>query len=126
MFHEEDEDDESKQARAINRIVHKAERAYDFGADIADEHAKTFGICAKCKNFMFAEGEFTVVFAKCSMFERPLIQKNKIKNCSSFDEKGVLSLWDMKSMAILIDDTEKREVGFMANREEEEKIVNNI
>ncbi len=126
MFDEYYEDDESQQKRVISKIVHKAESVYDFGANLADEHAKTFGICAKCKNFMFCEGEFSVVFAKCSMFERPLTQKNAIKNCSSFDEKGVLSLYDMKSMAILIDNVERREVGFMANREVEDKIVNNI
>jgi len=120
MFDEDDESDESKQTRTINRIVQRAERVFDFGADIADEHARKFGLCAKCKNFMFAEGEFTIVFAKCTMFEKPLIQKNAITNCSSYDEKGILSLWEMKSMAILIDDTKKIEVGFMANRKEED------
>jgi len=73
---------------------------------------------------MFAEGEFTIVFAKCSDFDRQLTQKNAIKNCSSYTEKGSLTLWDMRNMATLINDIEKREVGFMANRREEEKIEN--
>lgn len=121
MYDDDDDDNETQQIRTINRILQKANKIYDFGAEISTEQEKTFGICSNCKNFMFAEGEFVLVFAKCTMFERPLIQKNAIKNCSSYDEKGSLSLYDMRSMAILIDNVEKREVGFMANRKEDDK-----
>lgn len=119
------EEKETKNAREINKIIQKAERVFDFGAEISNEHEKNFGICSHCKNFMFAEAEFTVIFAKCQQFDNALTQKNAIRNCSLYDEKGSLSLYDMRSMATLIDDVKpKREVGFISQTETDEKKEN--
>lgn len=105
---------EKKKDKELNKVINNAQNMYNFDPIVSDTHSKMFGICAKCKMFMFAEGEFTIIFAKCREYDTPLTQKNAIQKCSTFDERGSLSLWDMKGMARLIDidDLKKNRVGF--------------
>lgn len=70
-----------------------------------------FGICHRCTNFEFAESEFNVEHSKCADFNKALSERRPIKNCTNFNEKGIMSLNDMKGIAWILDFNE-RKVGF--------------
>lgn len=96
----------------LDKLVSKSESIFNKNeATISISHEATFGKCVQCDNFSFAEGEFSVVFAKCNFFDRELTQKNKIVNCSKFKDKSLPELWEMKEMAVLID-IDHKTVGF--------------
>lgn len=71
------------------------------------------GICHKCKNLMYARGEFITLIATCTRFETKLNGKDKIVECSEFSERGKLSLEQMTDMAYLIESNKKEIKGFI-------------
>lgn len=70
-----------------------------------------FGLCGGCKFFQFVESEFNIEFSRCSEFNKVILGKRPIVNCTEYEAKGSLSLRDLQSIAILID-VPKEKVGF--------------
>ena len=95
----------------------KISRVLDVEAE-KDYHTSTknvpreFGLCATCEEFRFARTEFRVVKAWCRTMRMLLSAKEPIKECSVYTEKGQMSLWDMKAIAIYIDPP-KEKIGFV-------------
>ena len=108
------EPDEDKKYKDLSRLVAKTE--YKFSKtntpNISEPKKNFLGKCGRCKNLMFAESEFNILFAKCSAFEVEVHKKEPIINCSAFQEIGSMTLWDMQQCAILID-LDKKTVGFI-------------
>ena len=73
-----------------------------------------YGLCATCEHFQIVESEFSVLIARCEEFNINLSTQNKVKYCSLFSERGTMSLWDMKEIAILIDKP-KEAIGFVGS-----------
>jgi hypothetical protein len=70
-----------------------------------------YGLCGGCKFFQFVESEFNIEFSKCSEFNKMILGKRPIVNCTEFEAKGSLSIRDMQSIAILTE-LPKDKVGF--------------
>ena len=70
-----------------------------------------FGMCGSCKRFEYAETEFDFIYSKCSEFGMKINEKTPIRNCSSFEEKGTMTIRDMQSIAWILD-FDERKVGF--------------
>jgi len=111
------EADEDKQ-QEINAIVEKAESMLREGCSSRPDHA-LFGICHSCAHFCVVESEFDILYAGCSSYDLtsergllPLSQRKPVIRCSLFSERGTMSLFEMKSMATLIDPP-ARKVGFI-------------
>jgi len=89
----------------------------DYGDEPVGDFASTFsendfGLCYDCKCLYAFKTQYGTVRGKCYEFEVILDGVNKIMNCTRYDKKGQLSLDDMKTMAILIDD-DKKTMGFI-------------
>ena len=76
---------------------------------------QAIGICSNCKSLQYCKSEFGNAFARCSNFEIRLSGQNKIAECTCHDAKGILSLEDMKNIAILIDPDKSEIKGFISN-----------
>jgi hypothetical protein len=106
--------------KELNKLIHKTEKLLEKHTEtrISDINAVIFGKCSTCKSFMFAEGEFTIIFAKCEWFDRPLTQKTPITNCSRYEERGSLTLYEMKQIYTPIEPP-KEQVGFIKEVDKE-------
>ena len=69
-----------------------------------------YGLCSDCNYLITAESEFKILIAKCAELEIKLTSAQPIIKCTKYNKRGQMSLWDMKDIAILIDDKEK--IGF--------------
>ena len=71
-----------------------------------------FGLCNDCNASVFRMTEFGKYDALCVTHHAKCIRSHvdKITICTNFSQKGVMSLWDMKEIAWLIE--AKRTVGF--------------
>ncbi len=73
----------------------------------------SYGICNKCTNLLLTVFEFgSKKSAYCEKWKRFLEENKRVEDCSAFNEKGKLSLYDMKQIAIMIEPSEK-EIGFI-------------
>jgi hypothetical protein len=114
MPYDDDVDCISKTEKEIDNLIKKNNRLFEraTSADMSIEHKKMFGICGTCKNLWFAESEFNVLFAKCNVFDVMIHRKQPIVNCSSYEEIGSMTLWDMKQCATILD-LNKKTMGFI-------------
>jgi len=74
-----------------------------------------FGLCRDCIYFSYSATEFNIVRAVCNAIDgypMRLKSNNPIQNCNDYVKKGQLDIWEMKSMAYIID-THKKEAGFI-------------
>lgn len=83
-----------------------------------------FGLCSTCKNFRYVTSEFRTRLAQCGQYTRDnqiinLTDADPVKSCTSYDEVGTLSLWDMLGMATLIEPP-PRKIGFNRKGNEDE------
>jgi len=75
-------------------------------------HGETVGICATCQHYNFAENDLgQVVYSRCNEFDRDL-GRNRIVNCSNYEELGRLSLRSMFDIAHIINADNKTKIGF--------------
>lgn len=100
-------------------------KATELGLDTYDSYSKKgemkvlsdmIGICASCKSLSYCSTEFGNVFATCGHFEMRLSGQNRITECNCHNQRGVLSLNEMQSIATLIDpDKEPSIKGFISH-----------
>lgn len=86
--------------------------AYDWEVAKAHVEADSYGVCNKCTNLLLTVFEYGKKYAYCDKWKKFLEENKRIKDCSSFNEKGRMSLYDMKQIAVIIDPSDK-EVGFL-------------
>lgn len=107
---------EEKEQEKLDEIIDYS----NMNRDILDEYRppahSEFGLCASCSRFDLAETEFKVIIAMCNYFKMPLSTAHPIKKCTSFRKRGGMNLWEMKSMATLIDPPKKK-AGFITEEE---------
>lgn len=70
-----------------------------------------YGLCSSCEWFITVESEYKVLLAKCDELDIKLSTIHPVETCSKYKKRGSLSLWDMKSMAIIIDIPQNK-IGF--------------
>lgn len=72
-----------------------------------------YGVCAVCVNFQFAKTQYRMRHAKCFAMEFALSSADPITECTSYEEKGRMSLRDMADIAKIIElPKRKGPVGF--------------
>jgi hypothetical protein len=69
---------------------------------------KKYGLCGKCKHMRYASSQFRIRKAYCYNFTEHghtmfLYDNDPIVECTQFDQRGVMDLYDMKQIAWLID-----------------------
>jgi hypothetical protein len=108
------EDTETQVEKELDKLIHKSYQIYSrvCTTDMSDAHKKIFGQCGSCKHLLFAESEFNVLFAKCGCFDVMIHRKEPIVKCSSYEEIGTMTLWDMKAVASIIN-PDKKTMGFI-------------
>ncbi len=86
--------------------------AYDW--EVARKHVSndSYGICNKCTNLLLTVFEYGNKYAYCDKWKRFFEEDKRIEECSAFSEKGKMSLYDMKQIAIIIELSDK-EIGFV-------------
>ena len=70
-----------------------------------------FGICFDCRNLCAFKTEYGRIFGKCYEFNMPMRGIDKVNHCNRYDKKGQMDLDNMKELAILIENDNKK-VGF--------------
>ena len=84
------------------------ERGFGSQRRFGPNHEHVVGICARCSHYEYAENDMhQIVHAQCDMYSRNL-GRNRIADCSSFHEKGQLTLRDMYAIATLIEQPKKK------------------
>lgn len=68
-------------------------------------------LCTTCKFLNFAKSEFKIIHCYCAMFEIFINIEDPILECTAYRHKGEMTLLEMKNMAYLIEDKDKK-VGF--------------
>lgn len=76
----------------------------------ADHAPAGFGICSSCTHMRSARTKYAVVRAFCLPMQLSLTNEHPIQECSTYTERGGLSIDEMYSMAYYID--LKRPIGF--------------
>ena len=109
---------ESKEAEIYNKEVDLAVARLT-GSDDWDGsgrgsklYRKELGICNGCKNLRAAVTRHDKLYAYCETFEKSLNGYDEVVECTAYNARGSLSLWDMKDMAYVIE-AEKRKAGFV-------------
>jgi len=72
---------------------------------------KNFGICYDCRSLMAYQTQYGRSYGKCFQFDKEMNGNDPVVKCTYYDKKGMLSLDDMKEIAIIIE-VDKRKVGF--------------
>ncbi len=70
------------------------------------------GLCKDCKHLEAAKTEFGSMFARCSEFECTLRSGDKVVECTNYQKRNLLSLDDMKDLAVILDPNKKK-AGFI-------------
>jgi len=70
------------------------------------------GLCTSCTQLLYTKTEYGTTYAFCEKWECRLNGIDLVEECTGFEKNGVMSLWDMKEIAILID-VEKRKIGIV-------------
>ena len=83
-----------------------------------------FGLCSSCKNFRYVTSEYRIRLAQCGYYSNNnqtvnLSESDPVKSCTSHDQVGLLTLWEMLGMATLIEPP-PRKIGF-GRKENEDK-----
>ena len=71
-----------------------------------------FGVCTDCSHLRAAITRFNKTFAQCYEFEINLNSVDPIVECTKYDQKGSMKLWEMKDIAIIIEPWRKQ-AGFI-------------
>ena len=107
-------DGETSTEKELEKVVDRARALFhklDYPA-VREVNKQSFGKCGTCKNLQFAESEFNILFARCHLFEVMIHRREAIVNCSSYEETGTMTLYDMKQIATLID-LDRKTMGFI-------------
>jgi len=75
---------------------------------------KRVGMCKDCIYLHGMRTEFGFSIARCSLFECNLRYGDPVIECSKYEKRNMLSLDNMKDIAIIIE-TGKKEIGFIKN-----------
>jgi len=70
------------------------------------------GLCANCGNLRACISEFGKIVARCDVFKCSLNAQDPIKDCTSFEKRGEVPLYELKEMAIILEPN-KKQVGFI-------------
>jgi len=70
-----------------------------------------YGLCKDCVHLKVVSFEFGESIAECYQFEIKLDQRKKVKECSCYQKRGTMNLWEMESLATIID-VNKSKIGF--------------
>jgi len=76
---------------------------------------KDFGVCASCIYFFGIETRYEKLKAVCN-FTRDGFRLNSsdpIKRCSNYEKRGLMSLNDMRDIAILIEAGNEKKIGLI-------------
>ena len=102
-----DLDDKDKQE--LGDIIYSKE--YDPNYRGSLNNSKINGLCSSCVHYEFAESAFSIVFSYCKNFDIRIKKIEPILECTSYKDRNIMSLDEMKDIAYLIDNTEKK-IGF--------------
>jgi len=102
---------------------HERERAYAIGRDLADKSATlvisddSLGRCKSCSHLVYAKTKYNKRFACCegnsdNNMRVPLKYGDPVCECTMYSQKGLMSLFEMKDIAILIEAKREKKVGF--------------
>jgi len=83
----------------------------DEGTGPSNFNSKRFGICSDCTSLKACVSEYGRTFAQCYEFEMLLYGRDPIVNCTKYEKKGEMKLWEMKEIAIILE-PHKKKAGF--------------
>lgn len=72
-----------------------------------------YGLCRDCENFSFASSEFDIRFCRCTALRLLLSGNEPITDCTSYWQRGTMTLYDMMTQAIILDLSEVAPAGFI-------------
>lgn len=119
MYDTEFESEEEKERRKALRNVGINARRITGGSihgEIEGNESRKlwseYGLCHDCANFSAVRTEYDKTFAKCELFNKILNTNDVITSCTDYIKRGQLSLRDMKEIAIIIDPSSNKKIGF--------------
>ena len=68
--------------------------------------------CKDCIFLNYTETQYGQKFVSCNELSVKLNGIDPVIKCTSYKKRGEMELWEMKDIAIYIDDREKKRVGF--------------
>lgn len=72
----------------------------------------SYGLCNKCKEFLLTMSEYGGKYAYCYKWKQIFKDNRRVTECSGFEERGRMTLYDMKQIATIIEIPDK-EIGFV-------------
>jgi hypothetical protein len=103
----DDDNEENKWKKVVNGAIDEIEGKRD--AKFAEMFAE-LGMCSSCCYLSAVSTKFGNKQARCSEMGISLKPEDPVEVCTTYSKRSILSIHDMKDMAILID--VKREMGF--------------
>ena len=100
---------DEKNQQKLTDIIYNKDCDSKFKGSLSRD--KIDGLCNSCTYFEFAESEFNIIFSYCKCFDIKIKKVDPVLECTSYNDKNIMSLDDMKDIAYLIDNTEKK-IGF--------------
>lgn len=92
----------------LDKIINKS-----FYTPMIKKLDKNKNLCFTCKGFEFAKTEFNIIYAHCGYFFKDLRVNpdDPIIECTNYMNKNIMNLQEMKEIAYLIDNKDKK-IGF--------------
>ncbi|MEE9373460.1 MAG: hypothetical protein V3V00_10445 [Saprospiraceae bacterium] len=106
----------AREKAAMKDNIYRAGEKYASKGPSNDERRSRFakyGLCRDCENFSFASSEFDIRFCRCTALRLFLSGNEPITECTSYWQRGSMSLYDMMSQAIILDLSENAPPGFI-------------
>ena len=107
---EKDKERQETMEKEVDIGARKIGADTDYGREPASSSA--FGLCSDCVYLDAAESEYGIVFARCEELEIKINRTNIITKCTKYRGRGKMELWEMKEIAIYIDDSNRTKAGF--------------
>jgi len=105
-IHDYSDDEKKIIDRGIDAHAHQInpEPYYNEFRDInTNDLENLFGICYRCRYFNYCITEFARVYSRCGNFDISLRGGDRMLDCTDFDQKGIMTLNEMKEIAYYID-----------------------
>ena len=71
-----------------------------------------YGLCSDCKEFKLTKMEFGDIYAECREWDKMRNSQRRVVECSAYNKRGAMTLWDMQNLAYIID-VEDKKVGLI-------------
>ena len=88
------------------------EDAWDGGLPADSNILADVGLCKKCKDLRAYRQKYGTESAYCYRMRRLLNPADPVVSCSEYEDRFIMSIWDMQQLAVIIDLEEKNEIGF--------------